>query len=233
MSSSGKHGKDPSLVPYFVSSPVLVFEFSVIPLPEKQLYKARNISIGPLTKILWQRWLLLYVHGRTAAWPCLVFNMGLMVPTQGGGWDLELPPAPVSAPMDLCGKVQPVFLQAWEQASSSSGLQPVLDSRLSRAAPEKNKKVKTWCTWICVTKVVSIWTWMEDELPAGQSYCCILTPILVLLMHFLHDRWWWTRRIRLLFFRRLDYVPLQDLGKQQDSMTLSHLQKWPNGPFQP
>lgn len=85
MSGSSKHGKDPSLVPFFVSSPVLGFEFSVIPLPEKQLCKARNISVGPLTKILWQRWLLLYVHGRTAAWPCLVFNVGLMAPKQGGG----------------------------------------------------------------------------------------------------------------------------------------------------
>lgn len=40
LSGLSKHGKEPFLVPFFFAySPVLGFEFSVIPLPEKQLYE--------------------------------------------------------------------------------------------------------------------------------------------------------------------------------------------------
>lgn len=38
MSGLSKHGKEPFLVPFFAYA-VLVFEFSVIPLLKKQLYK--------------------------------------------------------------------------------------------------------------------------------------------------------------------------------------------------
>lgn len=84
MSGLSKHGKELVLVPFFAYSPVLGFEFSVIPLPEKQLYGAINGVIDPLTKILRQSQMLLYVRGRTAAWPCLVFNVGLVVPMWDG-----------------------------------------------------------------------------------------------------------------------------------------------------
>lgn len=39
MSGLRKHGKEPFSVLFFAYSPVLDFEFGVIPLPEKQLYE--------------------------------------------------------------------------------------------------------------------------------------------------------------------------------------------------
>lgn len=79
---------------------------------------AINSGIEPLTKILWQNQVLLYVHGRAAAQPWLGFSAVLLVVPMWDGWkDALLPPVPTAA---LCGTVSPfMILLTWPGADGS------------------------------------------------------------------------------------------------------------------
>lgn len=132
--------------------------------------------------------MLLYVHGRAAAQPCLGSSVVLLVVPMWDGWkDTLLSPVPTAA---LCGTVQRVSLhdllnlaRGWCQlASLYTSFQAELATRLSRTAPKNNKTKWRIGAHESVWRGL-IWTWMEGKLPAGQSYCCILTQIFKLWRH--------------------------------------------------
>lgn len=76
----------------------------------------------------------------------------------------------------------------WQLASLYTTFQTVLAIRLPRTAPKSNKTKGRVGAHESVWRRL-IWTWMEGKLPAGRSYCCMLTPIFVTEACF-SDRWW-------------------------------------------
>lgn len=75
----------------------------------------------------------------------------------------------------------------WQLASLYTSFQTVLATRLPRIAPKSNKTKGRVGAHESVRRRL-IWTWMEGKLPAGQSYCCLLTQIFVMEACF-SDRW--------------------------------------------
>lgn len=155
---------------------------------------AINGGIEPLTKILWQNQVLLFVHGSAAVQPCLGFRVVLLVGAHVEWVKGNIAPSCTYNSSSLWDS--PVSLHDplnldrgwWQLASLYTSLQTVLATRLPRTAPKNNKTKGRIGAHEPVWRRL-IWTWMEGKLPAGQSYSCILTQIFVMEACF-SDRWW-------------------------------------------
>lgn len=180
------------------------------------------------------------MHGRAAAQSCLGFSVVVLVVPMWDGWkDTLLPPVQqLSVGQSGCSALvslhDPLNLaRGWCQFPSLyTSFQTVLATRLSRIAPKNNKTKWRVGAHESVWRRL-IWTWMEGKLPAGQSYCCILTQIFMLWMHAFLTGGGKQGYLALYFSGNLIFSLYRIFGKKnQNSVTLKNLLRWTNGPFQ-